>query len=138
LPQTCEEWEISEGFNDLWDYPKCMGSIDEKHVALQSPLHSGSEFYNYKGFYSIVLFAISDVRYNLLYINVGCQGRISDGGVFNQTNFKEMLPNCKLNLQKETPLPTREKLVPHVFVADDAFPLSYNIMKPFPGVQDKG
>lgn len=91
-----------------------------------------------KGFFSIVLFAVVDATYNFTYINVGCQGRISDGGVFNQTIFKQSLDNCAMNLPTPTPLPGREKPMPYVFVGDEAFPLLENIMKPYSGHHDRG
>ena len=42
---------------------------------------------NYKGFYSIVLLAFFDYDYKLLVAEVGCQGRISDGGVYGNSSF---------------------------------------------------
>lgn len=39
-----------------------------------------AEFYNYKGTHSIVLMEIVDGNYNFIYVSIGCQGRISDGG----------------------------------------------------------
>lgn len=112
--------------------------MDGKHVAIQAPHNSGSEFFNYKGFFSIVLFGIMDAKYRFLYFNVGSQGRISDGGVFDNTVFKKLLVGCKLNLPEGSPLPGRKKAIPHVFLGDDAFPLLPNLLKPFPGIQDKG
>ena len=41
-------------------------------------------------------------------------------------------------MQSEEPLPSQHENLPYVFVADDAFALSANIMKPFPGVHRKG
>lgn len=32
------------------DVPNCIGSWDGKHIALQSLMNSGTEYYNYKGF----------------------------------------------------------------------------------------
>lgn len=112
--------------------------MDGKHVVIQSPKYSGSEFFNYKGTFSIVLFAIVDANYNFIFVYIGCQGRISDGGVFKSTGFAKALNRQMLNLPELSVLPGREKPIPHVFVADDAFPLSLNIMKPFSGHQERG
>ena len=50
VPNTEEEWhEIAIEFNDLWNFPNCVSAIDGKHVVIQAPANSGSEFYNYKG-----------------------------------------------------------------------------------------
>lgn len=139
MPQNEAEWNvIAKEFYDKWNFPNCVGAFDGKHIALQSPINSGTEYFNYKGYFSIVLFAVVDANYNFIYANVGCQGRISDGGVFSETTFKECLKNSTLHLPPPGYLPGRSNTTPFVFVADDAFPMHKNIMKPFPGVQIKG
>ncbi|KAK5644915.1 hypothetical protein RI129_006215 [Pyrocoelia pectoralis] len=82
--------------------------------------------------------AICDANYNFLYCDVGVQGRIADGGVFASTDFCSALQNNKLNLPNARSLPGRQINVPFVIVADDAFALSGNVMKPFPGKHFKG
>lgn len=74
--------------------------------------------------HSIVLMAISDAAY----IDIGSNGRISDGG---KSSFYQALINKKLNLPSPEPLPSRNEPVPYVLVADDAFALSSNLLKPF-------
>lgn len=74
---------------------------------------------------------IADASYKFLYIDVGSNGRISDGGVFRKSSFNQALLQNKLNLPSANPLPFRNIPVPYVLVADDAFALSVNILKPF-------
>lgn len=89
--------------------------MDGKHVKIQCPPRSGSEYFNYKTYFSIVLFALVDADYKFLYANVGCQGRISDGGVFNNSALCRMLNNNSLNLPDNKPLPGRNVPVPYFF-----------------------
>ncbi|XP_024878239.1 protein ANTAGONIST OF LIKE HETEROCHROMATIN PROTEIN 1-like, partial [Temnothorax curvispinosus] len=79
LPTT-EDWkEIGRGFESQWNFPNCIGAIDGKHIPIQAPAGAGSEYYNYKGFHSIVLLAICDYRYAFTMLDIGATGRQSDG-----------------------------------------------------------
>ncbi|XP_046145713.1 protein ALP1-like [Osmia bicornis bicornis] len=139
MPTTPEEWKnVANLYDKLWNFPQCLGAIDGKHVVLQAPMHSGSEFFNYKGSFSIVLFAVVDAKYSFLFADVGCQGRISDGGVFKNSSFGKKLQEETLSLPMNEILSGRQKEVPYVFIADDAFPLKSYLMKPYPGTQMKG
>lgn len=139
LPTIPQEWmEIAKEFENTWNFPHCLGAIDGKHVVLQCPEHSESEFYNYKGTYSIVLLAVTDANYCFTYVDIGCQGRISDGGVFRNSALYKKLDQKQLNLPPDAPLSGQNKPVPYVFVADDAFALRENMLKPYAGVYNKG
>lgn len=72
--------------------------MDRKQIAIEAPVGSGTEYFNYKGFFNIVLFAIVDGNYNFIYANVGYQGRISDSGILEATSFKQSLDNTTINL----------------------------------------
>lgn len=74
---------------------------------------------------------IADAKYKFTYIDVGANGRISDGGVFNRTSFFKSLTDGELHLPVPEPLPGRDELIPYLLVADDAFALSNNLMKPY-------
>lgn len=97
----------------------------------------GTEFFNYKGFFSIVLLAVVDANYNFIYTNVGCQGSISDSGVFNRTFFKKCLDENTMHLLPSRPLPQLSLPIPYVFVGDEAFQLISDLMKPFSGFHNK-
>jgi len=139
IPQSQEEWlAVAKGYEEKWNFPHCLGAIDGKHIQLQAPINSGSQYFNYKSTFSIVLMAVVDADYNFLFADVGCQGRISDGGVIKNTEFYKSLENKTLMIPEPTYLKNVENKMPYVFVADEAFQLKDNIMKPFSGVQQKG
>lgn len=139
IPTTPEQWlKVAKEFNDMWNFPHCLGALDGKHVVLQSPANSGSEFFNYKSTYSIVLFAVVNANYNFLYVDVGAQGRISDGGIFKNSSLYEKLQKNHLNLPLEERLEGTEVVIPYYFVGDEAFPLSDTLMKPFSGIHPRG
>ena len=78
LPDKTEEWEINEHkTRRLWQFPNSIGVADGKHIAITHPPNSGSEFYNYKGFFSIVLLGTVDYDYKSIFADICCQGRTS-------------------------------------------------------------
>lgn len=122
FPDEAKWKSIEQGFRKEWNFPGCCGAVDGKHVVIKSPTDSGSLYYNYKGTNSIVLMAVVDHNYCFTYIDVGCNGRISDGGVFRQCKLYSLLENG---------------LLPegHFLVGDNAFPLKEYLLKPFPGTR---
>ena len=140
-PSTEDEWLwVSDQFCDKWQFPNCIGAGDGKHIRLRAPGHSGTEYFNYKGFYSLVLMAFVGPNYEFLFIDVGCQGSLSDGGIFRRTKLCEKLENNTLNIPGAKALPqnpdpifedTTYVKVDHYFVCDDAFSLDRHIMKPY-------
>lgn len=139
MPSTREEWiKISEEFQEIWNFPHCVGAIDGKHVIIPAPINSGSDFYNYKSQFSIVLLALVDANYNFLFVDVGCQGRISDGGVFKNCNLYKQIEEQKLNLPTPSVIDGLPDQLPFFFLGDSAFSLSDCIMKPYSGIHPKG
>ena len=60
-PTSQEDWtELADQSFSRWQFPNAYPAADGKHIALFHPFHSGSEFYIYKGFFSIVLMALVD------------------------------------------------------------------------------
>jgi len=139
MPSSPEEWlQISKEYEEKWNFPHCVGAVDGKHCMLQAPINSGSDFFNYKQYFSIVLMGVADADYCFLFADVGCQGRISDGGVFKNSRLWKDIQNNGLHLPNEDNLPNRQMKVPYVFVGDDAFSLQENLMKAYPVEQSKG
>ncbi|XP_057311518.1 uncharacterized protein LOC130649281 [Hydractinia symbiolongicarpus] len=84
-PKTQGEWlDISRKFNERWNFPNGLGALDGKHIVIQQPPNSGSHYRNYKGTDSVVLMALVGPEYEFLYVEVGANGRNSDGEGINR------------------------------------------------------
>ena len=79
----------------------------------------------------MVLLALVDADYKFIYIDIGCSGRISDGGVYRNTTLSSVLENSSLNIPEERKVDDFMILL-YVTVGDDAFPMKPFLMKPYP------
>lgn len=133
LPTPTEEvWRKSEvGFRERWNFPNCIGSIDGKHVRIKNPVKSGSSYFCYKNFFSIVLLAIVDPYYNFTVVDIGSYGRHSDSAIFENSSFYRDFVHNKTIIPPK-PLPGTKIPVPHVFIGDEGFKLQTYLMRPFP------
>ena len=71
-----------------------------------------------------------DASYKFIYADVGCNGRISDGGVLRNSTLSKAISTNLLNIPGTCTLDDRKQK--YVIVADDVFPLMENPMKPYP------
>ncbi|KAJ4440840.1 hypothetical protein ANN_10687 [Periplaneta americana] len=125
--------KIAEEYFNVWNFPNCLGAIDGKHIRINCPAHSGTMYFNYKHFYSIVLQAVVDANYRFTIIDVGGYGKQSDGGTFRSSDMYKLLKNKQLNIPLNEYLPSTNTLVPFVFMGDEAYPLLENLLKPYSG-----
>jgi len=150
IPETCQAiWEalqpiflppmdlnlwnrVADGFMDKWQFPNCLGAIDGKHIRIKAPPMSGSKFYNYKGFFSIVLLGAYDAEYKFIFVDIGKNGRAHDSTVFRESPLGIKLKTNTLNLPQPSTLPGFNINMPYVIIGDDAFTLHTNLMKPYP------
>nr|XP_034319421.1 putative nuclease HARBI1 [Crassostrea gigas] len=103
FPTNQEEWrEVAQKFGERWNFYHTCGALDGKHVAIRNPCRSGTLYYNYKGFFSIILLALVDANYKFLWAHVDPE-----------------------------PLPHDDRPTPYFLIGDDAFPLRSWMMKPY-------
>ena len=85
---SLEKWkDIANDFGKLWYHSHCLGAIDGKHIAIKTPANSGSDYFNYKGFSSIVLIAIVAAKYRFAMVDIGSFGWESDKGILAKSCF---------------------------------------------------
>ena len=133
-PKTTAEWRaVARGFNERWNLPHCLGALDGKHCRILKPSKSGSLYYNYKKFFSLVLLAVCNSNYEIIWTSIGAEGKSSDSGIWKRSPIYQALHNRRNPL--EIPAPERLQRdgprLPYFFVGDDAFPLSSFMMKPY-------
>ncbi|CAN7975793.1 unnamed protein product [Ixodes persulcatus] len=115
-------------FEAVCGFPSAIGALDGCHLAVSPPKDQDCDYRNYKGWYSIILLAIVDHRYTFRYVNVGSPGKCHDAHVYRNSR----LPALLSSLRAETPLVVNGTAVPPIVLCDQAFPLTPNLMKPFP------
>ena len=104
LPSTEAEWkDIANKTFQRCHFPNCFAAADGKHIQLMHPYNSGSLYIHYKRFFSIVFMALADYDYK--FVDIGCQARISDGGVSRNCDFYGALVRNELNLPIPTEVP---------------------------------
>lgn len=102
---------------------------------LQAPPHSGSTYYNYKSYHSLNLLAVCDAEYCFTFLDIGAEGRQSDGGVLRNSNLYKALEKNLIRIPPPDVIGNNGPVLPYVIVADEAFPLKTYMMRPFPRSQ---
>ena len=134
-PQTEEDWlKISQDFEENWNMPHTVGCIDGKHIRVECPKLTGTQFYNYKGFFSIVLMAVCDANYCFTLVDIGQYGSNNDSGILASSLMGEMFDDGEMNLPQPSKLhPSSDHELPYFLLGDEIFPLKDWLIRPYPG-----
>lgn len=135
IPKLCtKKWlEIAAGFEKNAKFPNCIGAIDGKHIRTKQPPNSGSMYYNYKNYFSTVLFGMCDANFCFTYIEVGSYGKSSDAGIFKNSALFRKLTEGSLSVPPPRSFPNSNEPYPYVIIGDEAFPLAENLLTPYGG-----
>ncbi|KAG0423853.1 hypothetical protein HPB47_000384 [Ixodes persulcatus] len=115
-------------FQAVLGFPNAIGALDGCHLPVSPPKDSAVDYRNYKGWYSVILLALVDHRYLFRYISVGSPGKCHDANVYGRSPLGRLLEDY----QVAVPRSIGGTEIPPIVLCDQAFPLTRNLMKPFP------
>lgn len=135
IPST-EDWtRTAHDFETKWNFPNCIGAIDGKYCEIFAPRNSGSNYFNYKKTFSVVLLTLVDANYKFIAVDVGSYGKNSDGGIFSSSRLGTALEEGSFNIPSGKHLPGTNIFTPLVILGDQAFPFKTYMLRPYPANQ---
>jgi hypothetical protein len=74
-----------------------------------------------------------DARYRFTAVDIGAPGRQSDSTIFKESAMGRKFINNEMNIPRSSKVEPNGPVLPYFTVADEGFPLSKFIMRPYPG-----
>ena len=99
---------IRDGFQSKWGFPQCIGAIDGTHIPIIAPKEHPLDYYNRKGYHSVLMQALVDDQYRFLDVYTGWPGSVHDARVMWNSKLCQkceagtFLPSRKVSLILET------------------------------------
>ena len=120
---------MDKNLGNRWNIPHTVRALHGKHIAMKKPKKSGSEYYNYKGNFCLVLLALVNAEYKFLWVDMGSN---------DSSSYAQLINHNKLRRKNGTlGLPLSELLGPggpnlHYFMlGDNTFALMPWMVKPY-------
>ena len=91
--------EIVQEFETLWGFPQV--AIGGNHIPILKPIECPSDYYDHKGFYSILIQGVVDSKGCFIDVNIGWPGKAHNARVLTNSTFYRkatsghLLPNSK-------------------------------------------
>lgn len=121
MPNASERQRIANEFQRQSRIPMIVGAIDGCHIRILQPPNNSTDYYNRKGFHSIILQGVCDDNMRFIDIFVGRPGRMHDANVFSTSPIYNRLFDTTNPL-----LPTEQHIM-----GDNAYPNSNFVITPF-------
>ena len=132
IPTVAALTEVIKGFEQL-GFPSCAGAIDGTHIPIVSPSECPADYYNRKGWHSVIMQGLVDHKGRFMDIYIGWPGRVHDARVFANSGLFTKGQNGTLFPDWKKALCGID--VPVVILGDPAYPLLTWLMKAY---QDNG
>ena len=118
-------------FGEEWQFPYAFAAVDGSHLPIKCPnggAQAMKQYFNFKGFYSIVLMVLVDAEHRLIWASLGAPGNTHDSTLLQSTDLwkrivgEEMIPSEVQQVE--------DVEIPPLILGDGTFPLRTFMMKP--------
>ena len=95
---------VVDEFKAKWGVPQCFGSVDGCHISICASSEKNTEYYNWKGWYSMIVQGLVNANYCFLDVCIGWPGSVHDARVFAHSNLykkvthKQLVPNNSVTI----------------------------------------
>ena len=119
-PSTLDRY--AQEFQDLQQIPYVVGAVDGSHIPIVAPRLHAPDYYNRKGFHSILLQGVVSAKCLFWDFDIGWAGSMHDANLWARTAIGQY---CEAG-----------KLYPYTLVGDAAYPCRPWMLAPFKGHKD--
>ena len=129
IPSGSDLRAVVKGFTDDLGFPQCAGVVDGTHIPILSPKECPADYYNRKGWHSILMQGMVDNVGRFIDIYIGWPGRVHDARVFVNSSLYErgqegtLFPDWKMTICGQD--------IPLLVLGDPAYPLLPWVMKAY-------
>ena len=124
IPSERNPRTIINVFETLWGFPQVVGAVDGSHIPILKPQGSPSDYFNCKGFYSIV-----NSSGKFIDVTIGWPGKVHDARVLVNSTFYQHGMAGQFLLDWKRTIEGEE--IPLLILGDPAYPLLTWLMKPY-------
>lgn len=131
-PST-QQWNIiAEKFFAVTKFPNCIGALGSKHIRIKKPHNAGSQYYNYRKYFSSILMAIADSQHRFVAVDIGAYGQANESRAFKNSCLGQRLYSGDFGIPEPRPFPgNNAPPMPLVLLASEAFQMCPNLLKPY-------
>ena len=120
---------VADEFKTKWGVPQCIGAVDGCHIPICAPNEQHTDYYNRKGWYSMIVEGLVDVHYCFLNVCIGWPGSVHDARVFGHSNLYKKITHGHLVPNKSISISGVH--VPLYMIGDSVYLMQSWLMKPF-------
>jgi hypothetical protein len=113
---------LADGFFALQGIQNAVGAIDGSHIPIISPREWPADYYNRKGFHSILLQGVVDADYKFWHFDIGRPGCMHDYKMFSLSDLHKRME--------------RGELGQYALLGDAAYQPRLNMLTPFMGTKE--